>query len=135
MTTLIKRIAKNVRVLIVDDVPDSQGEIFDPAGLELPTTPVRVCIDFDVAKYVGTATLRRDELGVVADMEVFLPEYADLLPLIPGIGGSCMSRSEWNPPQPDGARWLLTRVIVTDIGLYTMCNSDRRIGPVLFEKA
>ncbi len=74
-----------VRVLNLDEVPDSQGETFDPAGVELEDGPVWVTLGFDPQKKIGSATLKKVEGGVDAEIDIDgdLPEGT----WTPAIGG------------------------------------------------
>jgi len=107
-----------VRVLNLDEVPDSQGETFDPAGVELEDGPVWVTLGFDPQKKIGSATLKKVEGGVDAEIELEneLPEGV----WTPAIGGRTFGKTGN----------VLTKVLINSIGLSPYQNCDHRIQPL-----
>ena len=108
-------------VLIPDNERDVWGDIFDPAGIELPNGPVPVRGEFmkDLDHYLGVATLSKGEDGsIYADIDFFRPENPALCILSPSIGGVVQEREHG----------VIKRCTVTDLGLTVCKNADRRIA-------
>lgn len=115
----------NVKVLCLDGVPDTEGDVFERAGLS-----------FDKEVYVfsnpgnklsaalGTASLHLEEDGLYGDIETFdnitFPFDNITFPLYPSVTGTVLERQEN----------LLTKTKITSLGLTILKNSDPRIEPI-----
>lgn len=112
---------KNVTVLIMDDQPDSQGDVFDPAGVKVPAE-VKLTHGFDnhPDAHLGTAKLRVEGNKVVADLDF----VSDRIPpelrkhLYPAIGGYIEVK--------EGA--VIKKCRIDTLSVSANPNSDPRIG-------
>jgi hypothetical protein len=120
---------RRVLVLIPDDRPDSNNEVFDPAGIELPTGTVPVSLNFsrEFKHQVGDALLARGDDGrIYADVRLHDDfEVALARGLTPAVGGSTLEGVGTAPH-------VLKKVALTSIGLSVHKNADDRI-PTLGE--
>ena len=111
-----------VKVLNLDGVPDSEGETFDPAGVELPPFDVPIQFRFwDTPEdLMGWATLEKRPDGVYAQLKLNPERVEEAKKLWPSIGGRVTKR--------EGT--LIKHCEVRVIGLYDRPNQDRRIEKV-----
>lgn len=119
-------LAKNVLVLHVDNVPDSQGHVFDPAGIELPEVEVPVFYDNleSPQGFRGFAKLKRgDDGNIYADIDFRGPETQvdRLANLYPSIIGILFAESKVFDVR------VLDYVCITGVGVSPMRNTDHRI--------
>lgn len=112
-------VLRSVVVVIADGTPDSQGDILDLDGVELPeVVPVVGDFSTDPAKVWGHARLRRQGDRVLAEVDLnhrVHPEMAKLL--YPAVGGKIKVRQ--------GPR--VTSWSVDSVGLSVTPNADPRI--------
>lgn len=111
-----------VKVLNLDQVPDSSGEVFDPEGISLAEGHVPVQFEFedDIGSYLGTAVLSRESDGVYAELEI-LPHQVDAVKtLYPAVGGSVFER----------LGKVLLKTEIRSVGMSTSKNADSRIATV-----
>jgi hypothetical protein len=118
--------AYNVLILNVDNVPDSWGEVFDPAGIELPDVEVPVLYGgFPAPGNIrGYAKLRRGLDGhVYADIDFRGPETQvdRLANLYPSICATLFSSKKVF------STTVLDHVRITGIGISASKNADPRI--------
>lgn len=108
-----------IKVLNLDNIPDSQGEIFDSNGLEVPKE-VPLYLNFNYDKPIGHAILEKREDGVYAQINT----STFIKGLYPAIGGKLSER--------DGN--TLLKVKITMLGVCNSPNSDKRILPLETEE-
>jgi len=108
-------------VLIADDKPDSENEIFDLSKLKLPEEKVSVRLNFDATKPVGRAMLKLEGNKVYADMEILDNLKGVLTPSIAGVVDKKIKRD-------DGVSVLEARIDF--IALTENENSDSRIPKI-----
>ena len=119
-------VAKNVLVLIVDEVPDSVGHTFDPAGIELPPVEVPVTYNFgrELTDILGYATLKKGEDGnVYADIDFrgANTQVDRLARLTPAIGCVAFELSRVFE------RTVIDRCRIDRVGCSASRNADPRI--------
>lgn len=117
-----------VKVLNLDAVPDSVGDIIEPDGVELTPGPVPVEWGFDDAprNLMGDARLERRADGVYAEIELnpnWAQDAAGVRLMYPAVGGVTLERAG------EGALHI-KRCLVTRIGLSSSKNADLRIPSV-----
>lgn len=108
-----------VKVLNLDEVPDSTGEVIWADGVTLPEGDVPVQYNFstDAVDHMGYAKLERREDGVYADITL-LPRDKDNAPACyPAVCGVTFDRSG-----PD-----IKKCAIRSIGLSLSKNADPRI--------
>lgn len=109
-----------IKILNLDDVPDSVGETFDPEGLEVPES-VPVSLHFFGADYIGTAITKKESDGVYADIRLNPGvTLEDVLDRTPATGGTLISVK--------GGR--INSAKLQGLVLSTDENADRRIKTV-----
>ena len=112
---------ENVVIAIADGTPDSEGEMFDVADIELPGEPVSIRIDFDIARHVGFAYLRKDGNRILATLDVMDINYADKVKgLTPALSGSYTFKKKCGDGTKCGCK-------IVCVGLCTSGNADKRI--------
>lgn len=126
-----------VLVLITDNVPDSQGHTFDPAGIELPPVEVPVSYNFgregcslSAEDLLGYATLERGADGnvyAVIDFHGPNTQVDRLANLTPSIACTVFEMSTVF------GRTVIDRCRITSIGCSASKNADPRI-PTLGEQ-
>lgn len=108
-----------VRVLICDGTPDSSGETFDPAGVELPEGSVPIQREFQEtpADCFGWADLYWVGSEVWADLTVHQPFYG-----VPVVGGIILDRRQTDTK-------VITRCEIRRLGV-TLEPCDKRLTPI-----
>jgi hypothetical protein len=84
-----------VKILNFSNEPDSMGDTFDPAGVQIREGEVPVAYDYsdDITKCMGYATLEKTEDGVYATIRPFKETETALQYLYPGAGGLTLDRN------------------------------------------
>jgi hypothetical protein len=111
-----------IKVLNLDAVPDSSGEVFDPAGIsiEAGTVPVRFEFRDDLESVMGQAQLSREADGIYATLDL-LPRCLETAKLLyPAVGGVVRERMDK----------VLLKTEIRMVGLSTHKNADSRIPSV-----
>lgn len=116
-----------VKVLNLDDVPDSAGEVIVAAGVEMPagTVPVQYEFSEKIRDQLGQATVERRDDGIYANIEIYghwaddIEKMAKARLLYPAVGGVTFEKS-------DGT---IHRCRITRISLGSG-NADSRIEPI-----
>lgn len=115
-----------IKILNLDGMPDSQGEVFDPAGVVLAegAVPVRLNYSDESKDCVGWATLEKTEDGVYATIESLRPgaEY-----LYPGAHGVV---TDFAPTFNGSGHRTITRCEIRGIGVHMTRNCDYRIQTI-----
>src|SRR6266851_6079889 len=115
------RTINEVLVLILDGVPDSQGEVFDKAGLEFRNY-VWVTDEFKqgIRNLLGTAFLYLGKDGnLYADITIERDSYGPVT-VFPGVGGVVKER----------VGNVIKRTEIFETGLHARPNADLRIPQI-----
>lgn len=123
-----------VLVLITDNVPDREGQVFDPKGIELPNVEVPVQYNFGRTfdDLLGYATLERGEDGnvyAVIDFRGPNTQVDRLANLTPAIGGTVFSMSKVF------GNTVIDHCRITSIGCSSSKNADPRIPTLGAQRA
>lgn len=111
-----------IKILNLDAVPDSSGEVFDPAGVSIGDgiVPVRFEFKDDLESVMGQAQLSREADGIYATLEL-LPRCLEASKLLyPAVGGVVQERKDK----------VLLKTEIRMVGLSTSKNADSRIPSV-----
>ncbi len=107
------------RVLNLNGNPDSSGDVFDPAGVNVDTD-VPVYLNFNRSNpqdCIGHARLEKKDDGV----DAIITFYGDLpVGMFLAVGGSTLDR--------DGS--IIKKCIIRELGISINNNADHDIGPI-----
>lgn len=113
---------KKVKVLNLDNVPDSRGETFNLKGLTIEKeVPVYFNYQRDLRGYLGTAKLTRTARAVYATLSLINRGiHGAAVMLYPAVGGRETKRKGT----------VIEKCTINELGLCTTPNQDRRIKPI-----
>src|SRR5882757_10402850 len=103
-----------IKVLNLDEVPDTQNERFLASGVEFESEFVPVSLEYGVN--IGTARLTKEADGVFADMNIHEDAVNLIGGLTPSVNGSTLSRKGG----------LLEKTLIKSIALTLKKNADTR---------
>jgi len=111
-----------VKILNLDKMPDSMGEIFDPPGVTVREGEVPVVYDYsdDITKLMGYATLEVAVDGVYATIRPFKETEKTIMYLYPGAGGMTTER----------VGNIIKKCQIRVVGVHMGRNTDYRIKTI-----
>ena len=111
-----------VKILNLDKMPDSMGEIIDPPGVTVREGEVPVVYDYsdDITKLMGYATLEVAVDGVYANIRHREGAAHTLLGLYPGAGGVTTER----------VGNIIKKCEIRMVGVHMGRNADYRIKTI-----